>query len=97
MDAGIATDQRPVVHCESVRIARVWFKLSCLQHAAGFGIVLHEPRPVIGISFAIVANDLPDGAVVLCNRVISRLRRILVERNDELWLPGVRIHTNNRT
>src|SRR5690349_24036253 len=95
MDAGIATDERPFVHGEPVGIARVRFKIGRLQNAAGCGIVLDESGPVLGMTFGIVADDLPDGAVVPGDRVISRLFRRLVERNQELRLPGGRIDTDN--
>jgi len=95
MDAGIATDQCPVVHCETVGIARVWFKIRRLQHAPGCGIVLDESGPVIGIMLTIVTDDLSDAAVVPGDRVIPRLLRSLVERNNKLRLPGLRIETEN--
>src|SRR6516164_9454586 len=91
MEAGIATDQGAVMHCEPVRVRRTWFKLRSFQHAAGGGFVPDESGAVIGIALAIIAHDLPDGAVVPGGRMIPRLIRRLIERDHEFRLPGVRI------
>jgi len=95
MDACIATDQRTVVHCESVGITRIGFKIRRLQHTTGSGIVLDESRPVIGVVFGIVTNDLPDGAIVPGDRMIARLVRRLIERNHEFRFPRGRIDAKN--
>src|SRR5215831_5411215 len=45
--------------------------------------------------FGIVTNNLPDGAIVPGDRVITRLVLRLIERNHEFRFPGVRIDTKN--
>lgn len=69
MNSRVATGQHPVVHCEPLGIARVWFKVRPLQHPAGFGIVLNESGPIIRIVLRIVTDDLPDASVVAGDRV----------------------------
>ena len=62
MNAGIATDQGPVMNSQAMRVSRIGQKVDRLEHLTGSSIVLHKSRPVIGVAFAVVPNDLPDGA-----------------------------------
>src|SRR5579872_1481316 len=95
MNARIATDERSVMHCEPVRIARISLKIHRLQHSPSGRIVLDERRPELGMALAIVTDDLPDAAVVPGDGVIAGLVGSLVERNHKFRLPGVRIETQN--
>src|SRR5271155_4254827 len=80
MDAGITTDQGPVMHRKAVRVGGIGQKVDRLEHLTVLRIVLYEFRPVIAIAFAVVSNDLPNGAIVPRDRVISRFFRRLIER-----------------
>src|SRR5215469_3160483 len=95
MDAGVAANQRAVVHGEPMRVTGIWREIHCLEHAPRCGVILDERRPVVGMIFAIVTDDLPDAAVVPRDRVITWLVRRLVERDHEFWLPRVRVDTEN--
>src|SRR5689334_15937130 len=87
MNARVAADKRPIVHSESVRVARVGSEVHRLQHLAGCGIVLDQARPAFGVVFAIVSSYLPDGAVIPRHGVVPHPARSLVERDHEFRLP----------
>jgi hypothetical protein len=60
------------MHREAVRVSRIGPKVDRLEHLTDCRIVLHDSRLIIAVVFAVVANDLPDGANVPRDRVISK-------------------------
>src|ERR1022692_2575826 len=92
MDAGIATDQLAVEHRQAVRVAGVRNEVHRLQHLAGRGFVPHETGPVLAVARTVVAGNLPDGAVVPCDAVVTHPIRSLVERDQKFRLPSLGVN-----
>src|SRR6476660_8464113 len=92
MYAGIAADQLAVEHGQAVRVAGAREEVHGLYHPAGGGLVPHDTGPVLAVALAVVADNLPDGAVIPSNAVVTDPIGGLIERDQEFGLPGLGVH-----
>jgi len=60
MDAGVATDQRPIVHGESMRVGGVGCEIHDLEYFARRPVVFDQARLVVGIDLGDHPGDGED-------------------------------------
>src|ERR1019366_7928938 len=95
VNAGVAADQRAVVHGKPVRVAGTWGEVRSLQYLAGGGFISDQACPAFRIVVTVVPRDQPNGAIVPGDAVVARPSFHRIKRDEKFRFPSGRIHAKN--